>query len=705
MPETKRPLKVFLYYAPGDRDAVRDLYLRLINDGVDAWLVKDKLLPGQDWKHEIYEAVRAADAVIVCLSGRFAQGDFTQKEIRLAFNSTVEQLEGEVFIVPVQLEPYGRRESLPEHPWVDLFEETGHETLMQTLQARADAVGASIQRRESTLSQVRAPRLKREEPEPGEDTAETSQAIPEILVEGTGILIEGPTINSRGEVLQRKPRSTILAALLGFAGIILMAMLGPSGLEKWAQAEISSELATTQTAKAQITKTGTKVRLTVAPTVQPIPTWTTKGDPLNTVIVFLVDASSTMQGKRISIVKSAVSGFISDLNSRYPVGVIQFDTNVELQLELTRDYADASQAMKSITVDVTSSGACIQDALYAAIQETSLVRAANDPKNMIVLLTDDAYENSSPDCGVHSTDDVIGLAAKYPVSVFILQVAGKPGESSFTEMTEQTGGVFLTTVSESEIKSALHLISEAALNLNTELKVSASLPAETAGARRVPMVFVPPGEFTMGNNKVYLDSFWIDKTEVTNAMYAECVQAGACSPPSSNSSRTRDSYFGNTVFNDYPVVFVSWMDASAYCTWAGRRLPTEAEWEKAARGTDARPFPWGYDDPSAISALMNFGGQDTSQVGTYPYGASPYGALDMAGNVGEWVADWLSAEYYNNPPASNPLGPDSGEYRVWRGGSWANTGIESVRTYTRTGNLPADYRAGIGFRCARDAGP
>jgi len=700
MTETKRPLKVFLYYAPGDRDRVRDLYLRLINDGVDAWLVKDKLLPGQDWKHEIYEAVRAADAVIVCLSGRFAQGDFTQREIRLAFNSTVEQLQGEVFIVPVRLEPYGRLESRHENQWVDLFEETGHETLMQTLQARAEAVGASIQSRESSLPQAAAPRLKQEEPEPGHDRAETLQAIPEILVEGTGILIEGPTIDSHGQILQRKPRRTMLAALLGFAGIILMAVLGPSGLEKWAQAEMPLELATTQTAG-----TGTKIRPTGTPTVKPIPTWTTKGDPLNTVIVFLVDASSTMEGKRIRIVKSAVSGFISDLNNRYPVSVIQFDTNVELQLELTRDYADASQAMKSITVDVTSSGACIQDALYAAIQETSLVRAANDPKNMIVLLTDGAYENSSPDCGVHSTDDVIGLAAKYPVSVFILQVAGKPGESSFTEMTEQTGGIFLTTVSESEIKSALHLISEAALNLNAELKISASLPAETAGARRVPMVFVPPGEFTMGNNKVYLDSFWIDKTEVTNARYAECVQAGECSPPSSNSSRTRNSYFGNTVFDDYPVVNVSWMDASAYCTWAGGRLPTEAEWEKAARGTDGREFPWGDNDPLVMPGFMNFNGLDTTRVGTYPNGVSPYGALDMAGNVGEWVTDWLNAEYYNNPPASNPLGPDSGEYRVWRGGSWANTGIESLRTYTRTGNLPADSRAGIGFRCARNAAP
>ena len=102
---------------------------------------------------------------------------------------------------------------------------------------------------------------------------------------------------------------------------------------------------------------------------------------------------------------------------------------------------------------------------------------------------------------------------------------------------------------------------------------------------------------------------------------------------------------------------------------------------------------------------MNFHAQDTAQVGSFPNGASPYGALDMAGNVSEWVADWLSPDYYTSPPASNPLGPDSGEYRVWRGGSWANTSTERVRTYSRTGNFPTDSSGGIGFRCAREAGP
>jgi formylglycine-generating enzyme required for sulfatase activity len=219
------------------------------------------------------------------------------------------------------------------------------------------------------------------------------------------------------------------------------------------------------------------------------------------------------------------------------------------------------------------------------------------------------------------------------------------------------------------------------------------------------MVFVPDGEFIMGNSKVTLDSFWIDKTEVTNAIYAQCVQAGACSAPHSNRSDTRDPYYGNSEFDNYPVVYVSWEDANDYCAWAGGRLPTEAEWEKAARGTDSRQFPWGDDDPAGIDGLLNYRAQDTTEVGSFPDGASPYGALDMAGNVSEWVADWLSMDYYANPPTSNPLGPDFGQYRVWRGGSWANTSTERVRTYSRTGNFPTVSSSGIGFRCVRDANP
>ena len=245
------------------------------------------------------------------------------------------------------------------------------------------------------------------------------------------------------------------------------------------------------------------------------------------------------------------------------------------------------------------------------------------------------------------------------------------------------------------------------------------------------LMYVSSGEFTMGSkaedalplcekfgtncplvdlkdeepqHTVYLDSFWVDQTEVTNAKYAECVRAGQCDPPASTKSYKRESYFGDPDFADYPVVSVNWNMAKSYCEWADRRLPTEAEWEKAARGEDARDFPWGNDFPN--NDLLNFRDfiGDTTGVGRYPMGISPYGALDMAGNVWEWVTDWYSEKYYSTSPSSNPLGPDSGTERVLRGGGFGSR-VYTLRTTFRAAGAPTDAFAWIGFRCAMNATP
>jgi len=245
----------------------------------------------------------------------------------------------------------------------------------------------------------------------------------------------------------------------------------------------------------------------------------------------------------------------------------------------------------------------------------------------------------------------------------------------------------------------------------------------------MPQVHVPAGVLRMGGldvnavgsdelpaHSVSLDAFWIDQLEVTNAMYMLCVQDGICTPPGVLASDRRSSYFNIEEFKDYPVVHVTWGQASVYCAWAERRLPTEAEWERAARGDDFRNYPWGDEPPSEVYANFNRLVNDTSRVGSYASGASPFGVLDMAGNVWEWVADLYRGEYYSVSAEHNPPGPESNgtNRRVIRGGSFQDEWI-NLRVSKRgsalgpLSNAPFDnpdrdgeHSSKIGFRCVAD---
>lgn len=269
--------------------------------------------------------------------------------------------------------------------------------------------------------------------------------------------------------------------------------------------------------------------------------------------------------------------------------------------------------------------------------------------------------------------------------------------------------------------------------------------AWTRPADDMVMVYVPGGEFEMGSDNddldymmqlckeyygdcfrgwfkneqpvhtVALDGFWIDRTEVTNAQYRQCVEAERCDPPAESSSPTGDLYYGNSTYDDYPVVYVSWHQAADYCEWADARLPTEAEWEYAARGPEGRVFPWGdtfdatrvnYCDANCefdwADGSVDDGYGYTAPVGSYPDGVSWCGALDLAGNVWEWVADWYDAAYYGRSPSQNPPGPSSGQERVRRGASW-HYPPHSMRSAVRFGiapDIPDNFQ---GFRCARDS--
>lgn len=241
------------------------------------------------------------------------------------------------------------------------------------------------------------------------------------------------------------------------------------------------------------------------------------------------------------------------------------------------------------------------------------------------------------------------------------------------------------------------------------------------------LLYVPAGEFMMGSatgeydekpvHTVRLDAFWIDQTEVTTKLFSAFV-SGTGYQTDAEKSGSSWAYNGYTKGADWqhptgpesdisstdnhPVIHVSWNDASAYCEWAGRRLPTEAEWEKAARGTDGRTYPWGENEPTVN--LLNFKNNvgDTTPVGNYPKGISPYGAYDMEGNVSEWVNDWYDYGYYQGlpDPVSNPSGASSGDNRVLRSSSWNHYG-DVVRSSDRFYYDPAGTSFDFGFRCAR----
>jgi serine/threonine-protein kinase len=251
------------------------------------------------------------------------------------------------------------------------------------------------------------------------------------------------------------------------------------------------------------------------------------------------------------------------------------------------------------------------------------------------------------------------------------------------------------------------------------------IPEEFTNDAGATMRLVPEGEFIMGGNDgnaderprhlVYLETFYMDKYEVTNSLYEACVEDGACDPPQDGSSGTRSAYYGNSQYADYPVIHVNWDQAQTYCEWRGARLPTEAEWEKAARGIDEYKYPWGnsfqcrngnFDDLMRLDGYVIPGGpncdgyKDTAPVGLFDDGSSPYTIYDMAGNVWEWVADWYDENYYSDSPNKDPQGPPFGSGRVIRGGAWDVANTKNLLATRRIGYDPSTTANYLGFRCA-----
>ncbi len=276
-------------------------------------------------------------------------------------------------------------------------------------------------------------------------------------------------------------------------------------------------------------------------------------------------------------------------------------------------------------------------------------------------------------------------------------------------------------------ESALHLYRHVDIdNLPTSEREDAGerIRKGREACRKPPMdmVFVPGGAFHMGaerggaderpRHEITLAPYLLDRTEVTVERYQECVNAGGCPEDGFLSNGPAAAYcnYGAPQREQHPMNCVRWDGAVAFCEWAGRRLPTEAEWERAARGTDERPYPWGSEPATCERCVMKSEAGDgcsadrTWEVGSRPHGVSELGIFDLAGNVWEWVQDWYAADYYAISPPRDPRGPTTGTKRVIRGGSWlSETDGAALRSTVRRGADPEEEGNGVGFRCARDA--
>ena len=318
---------------------------------------------------------------------------------------------------------------------------------------------------------------------------------------------------------------------------------------------------------------------------------------------------------------------------------------------------------------------------------------------------------------------LLGLTA---IGLFVVAIAGFLALTNLERPTAVDGPAATSTLQSAVIAALTQL---APTPTDTPEATIAPTPSPQpllteTGSR---MIYIPGGSFRIGEDTseendekpaqlVTLDSFYIDETEVTNAAYAQCVEAEACPRPARAGATYYQSYYGDPAFDDYPVINVSWYSAEAFCAWRGARLPSEAEWEfaaayDAAEGLERR-YPWGNTFDGTI---LNFcdvncqrddrgfewddGFRDTAPVGSYPDGRSPMGVYDMLGNVTEWIGDWYDFRAYRDIADTNPRGPIEGEFKVIRGGSWF-TPPDNLGTFVRDNLDPTAAQATVGFRCA-----
>lgn len=731
MPEQQRPLKVFLCHAHVDKDSAKQLYNHLIRDGVDAWLDKEKLLGGANWEFEIRKAVRECDIFLVCVSEQFTQRlrrkNFAQTEVGIALNEAELKPREQIYIVPVRLENCAVPKSLQRWHWVDLFEPDGYERLIRSLNKRIEEL-REIETGQGNINQPNISVVVSGDVTGnliiGNDNSIQTSFPPPILPEKR----KSPNISWKLSDAHQNGQSYISIDILNKENfpIRCYCYIKSVELDGILRDDIKNEIAKYTNRVSWLggsDDNGTK-----------------NIDPMGSGRLNLVSLSNqsllmshlrfeTAKGPRY---KSHTGEFFLPFGN-YTIslglsctvdGTVFRDIPIAASFEYFEEHRPNDGKMSAL--------AEIPQALQLSSKDESVHQSTEfidqSKKSVSTVIKEDVHEKAHRKLKPEYIVAIIGLigtilAALIGILPQVLPPVPAPTATNMPSATlspvqifpKPTSIVFPTATPSPSLTATL-------TQTPGKTETSTPIPTELVDARGVAMRLIPAGTFSMGMedgpefdqpvNLVYLNSYYLDQYEVSNSHYRQCVTAGACISPKDAEFENYADYLNSPTYDDYPVVNVSWYQAKAYCEWRGARLPTEAEWEKAARGDSGFIFPWGNN---FVTTNLNFCDKNCSQswamleaddgyaytapVTAFPWGQSSYGLYNMSGNVAEWVDDWYQAYPGGNPAASADFGETD---KVVRGGSWFDPPPFMIRADHRFSLWPEASYDLVGFRCARD---